>query len=139
MKLEDNVKLYGALSVVEMPKIYRTADIFLHMPIQWVRFERGGSYIHTETMGRGLCEALGSGLPIVTTNVGGVPEMVEDGSSGFVVPEKDYISASEKLNLLVSDSNLLKKIGENARARAKNLFDWPILFNQYKNLFNENG
>jgi len=135
MNLEKDITFLGARPVYMMPEIYRMGDIFLHMPIYWERNERGGMYIHTETMGRGLCEALGTGLPVVASNVGGVPEMIEDKVSGFIVPEKDYILSSEKLNLLINNEKLRKNMGREARERATKNFDWKILFEKYKKIF----
>ncbi len=134
-KLEDVVSLEGARSIEDMPAIFRKADLFLHMPIHLEKRERGSSYIHTETMGRCLCEAQASGLPVVATRVGGVPEIVEDGVTGFLVPEMDYISAAENLSRLVTDYELKQKMARNARVRVEELFDWSIVFKQYKELF----
>lgn len=133
--LENVVSLAGARSIEDMPSIFRKAYLFLHMPVHLEKQERGSSYIHTETMGRCLCEAQASGLPVVATRVGGVPEIVEDNVTGFLVPEKDYITAADCLSRLVKDHELRQKMARNARNRVEELFDWSIVFKQYKELF----
>ncbi len=133
--LIEQVELLGAKRVEDIPNYFRKANIFLHMPINLKKHERGSSYIHTETMGRCLCEASASGLPIVTTEVGGVPEIVIDGKTGYLVQEKDYISASERLQKLIINCDLRRTIGANGRKRAEEMFDWKIVFKQYKEIF----
>jgi len=131
----ENIFFIGAKSIEEMPKHLAEADIFLHMPIHEQRQERGSSYIHTETMGRGLCEAAAAGLPVVTTAVGGIPEIVEEGMSGFIVPERNVNLAAEKLYTLISSSELRQTIGVQARLKAVKNFDWNNIFSAYKKLF----
>jgi len=106
-----------------MPAHFRTADIFLHMPIHLEKHERGSSYIHTETMGRCLCEASASGLPIVASRVGGVPEIVQDAETGFLVPERDYITAANRLVELIHNSTTRLAMGAKGRTRVINRFN----------------
>lgn len=134
-KLEDVVSLEGAKSIEDMPSMFRKADLFLHMPVYLEKHERESSYIHTETMGRCLCEAQASGLPVVATRVGGISEIVEDTVTGFLVSEKNYISAAESLLKLSKDHEMRNKMARNARKRVEELFDWSIVFKQYKELF----
>ena len=131
----DNVRLLGARRIEDMPAYFRAADIFLHMPIHLEKHERGSSYIHTETMGRCLCEASASGLPIVASRVGGIPEIVQDGETGFLVPEKDYKTAANRIVELVYNPVTRRTMGAKGRTRAETLFDWSIIFKTYQGLF----
>ena len=105
------------------------------MPIHLEKHERGSSYIHTETMGRCLCEASASGLPIVASRVGGVPEIVQDGETGFLVPERDYVTAADRLVELIRNSTMRCAMGTKGRTRAETFFDWSIIFQIYQGLF----
>lgn len=139
LNLVNIVKIEEAVAFNKVHEFYNKSDIFLHMPIELEKKERGSSYIHTETMGRSICEALSSGLPVITTNVGGVPEMIKDEHNAFLVNSKDYISASEKLYQLVTNNPLRNEMSNNARNAAESKFDWKILFRKYEEVFeNEN-
>lgn len=133
--LDNRLSVLGARRIEDMPGYYSKADIFLHLPIYLERHERGSSYIHTETMGRCLCEASSSGLPIVSARVGGVPEIVDDNDTGYLVPEKDYISASKKLLELILNPDKRIEMGNRGRKKAERYFDWKIVFGQYRKLF----
>lgn len=131
----NNVRLLGAQRIEDMPIYFRSADIFLHMPIYLEKHERGSSYIHTETMGRCLCEASASGLPIIASRVGGIPEIVQDDETGFLVSEKDYVTAANRLVNLIHNPTTRRTMGTKGRTRAETLFDWNIVFKIYQELF----
>lgn len=139
LDLLDIVEFKDAVDLETVHKYYNKSDIFLHMPIELEKTERGSSYIHTETMGRSICEALSSGLPIVTTKVGGISEMVDDNNNAFLVNSTNYIEASKKLYNLVTDNRLRYKMSINAQKVAQNNYDWKVIFNEYEKIFtNEN-
>lgn len=137
LQLEDCVKILGPIEINEIQKNYQEADIFLHLPIYEIRSERGDEYTHTETMGRTICEAMASGLPIVTSRVGGVPEMVGR-EYEYLVDEKDFTSATNFLSILVKDGKKEELVGHLLRQRAENLFSWDRLFDKYCELFKKN-
>lgn len=64
-----------------------------------------------------LMEAMASRLPVIASAVAGVPELVEDGVSGFVVPAGDLAALSERLARLLGDPALCRRMGEAGRAR----------------------
>lgn len=73
----------------------------------------------SEGFGRANLEAMAAGLPIVSTNVGGIPEVVVDGESGLLVPPRDPPALAEAIIKLAQDKNLCKKMGEAGRRRAE--------------------
>ncbi|MDJ0569300.1 MAG: glycosyltransferase [Pleurocapsa sp. MO_192.B19] len=70
-----------------------------------------------------ILEASACGVPVVSTYHSGIPEAVIDGETGFLVSEKDDQSLAEKLNLLLSDRALGKKMGQQARELINEKFD----------------
>ncbi len=69
-----------------------------------------------EGLPRVLIEARLSGLPIVTTEIEGADEMVEEGKNGFIVPKKDYLALGEKVLYLLQNPAAAKKMGEAGRS-----------------------
>lgn len=70
-----------------------------------------------------LLEALASGLPAVSTPVGGVPEILGDGEAGVLVAEGDAAATARALEELLSDHDLRRRLALKGRARAESLFD----------------
>ncbi len=77
----------------------------------------------TEGLGMVFLEAGLCKLPVVATDSGGIPEVVLDSKTGYLVPERDSDKLAEKLLLLLKDENIRKKMGENAKATIKERFD----------------
>ncbi len=70
-------------------------------------------------------EAMASGLPLVGTNIGGIPEIIEDGSSGLLVEARNPGQLAEAYLRLLRDESLRAKLGEGARKRVEAEFAWP--------------
>ena len=62
--------------------------------------------------------------PVVATNVGGVPEMMIDGKTGFLVEQGNYNQIIDKLSLLFGDKELAKKMGNEGRKFVEETFNW---------------
>jgi glycosyltransferase involved in cell wall biosynthesis len=69
-----------------------------------------------------ILEAMASKVPVVASAVGGIPEMIQQGGNGFLVPAKDSHSLAEKLLLLINNKGLRKRMGEAARKDVEELF-----------------
>jgi glycosyltransferase involved in cell wall biosynthesis len=72
-------------------------------------------------------EAMFFGLPCVTTDIWAMPEMVEDGTTGFTVPVGDSRTLAERLIRLLGDPELARQMGEAGRVRAEQRFTWPAV------------
>ncbi len=70
-----------------------------------------------------LAEAMAFGKPVVSTRVSGIPELVEDGVSGLLVPEKDPEALASALRRVLTDPELAGRLGAAARPRVRSLFD----------------
>lgn len=73
-----------------------------------------------------LMEAQAMGLPIIATDAGGNPEIVEHGETGIIVPQKSSKAFAEKINYLIKNEKIAKKFSKNARERACKKFTWDI-------------
>jgi glycosyltransferase involved in cell wall biosynthesis len=79
-----------------------------------------------EEMGSVLTEAMASGLPVVASDVGGIPEVVRDGVTGLLVPPGDVDALAAALDRLAADPGLRTRLSAGARARAAG-YAWPRL------------
>lgn len=73
------------------------------------------TYYNNETFGLVLLEAMQNSLPVVTTDEGGIPDVVVDGEYGFICKRKDPVSLSESLQKLLEDKDLRVRMGEKGR------------------------
>lgn len=84
---------------------------------------------YREGFGKVLQEAMGMSLPIITTNVPGPSEVVEDGVSGVLAEVCNVDDLYDKMLLLLNDADLRCKLAQNGRKRAETFFDRPIMLN----------
>jgi glycosyltransferase involved in cell wall biosynthesis len=102
------VHMAGFLHGEELAQAYASSDIFI-MPSR------------TETLGLVILEAMSSGLPVVAARAGGIPEMIQDGVSGFLFNEE--AEAITAVKQLLSSGALRETIGRTARAQAEH-YGW---------------
>jgi glycosyltransferase involved in cell wall biosynthesis len=76
-----------------------------------------------EGLGRSMLEAMAAGRPIVATTVGGIPEAIEDGKSGLLVPPDDSRALAQAIALLLDNPEKAQELGRASRKRAELLFD----------------
>jgi len=84
-----------------------------------------------------LIEALAAGRPVVGTAVGGVPFVVEDGKSGYLVPAADAGAMADRLRMLLADAGLRARMGEHGRQRVRDRFGSERLVNDVRALYGE--
>jgi L-malate glycosyltransferase len=72
-----------------------------------------------EGFGLAALEAMGSGLPVVGSDTGGIPELIEEGESGFLVPVGDPSNLADRLNRLLTDERLRQTMAKGAQRRAR--------------------
>jgi glycosyltransferase involved in cell wall biosynthesis len=77
---------------------------------------------HVEPLGNATLEAMAAGVPVVGSRVGGIPEMVVDGSTGLLIPPRDAKALADGLARLVADEGLRREFGRQARHRAESSF-----------------
>jgi glycosyltransferase involved in cell wall biosynthesis len=102
--LTDNVFLTGYRD--DVPRILAASDVLV-LP----SFREGTPRVITE--------AMASGLPVVATDIAGIPEQVADGESGYLIPTGDAEALAERLETLLSDLGLRERMGECGQKRAE--------------------
>lgn len=101
----ENITQKDFVPYRELLNHYRRADIFVLVPPK------------AEGYGLVVEEAMSFGLPVVVSNIYALPEMVEEGRTGLVVKPGDSDDLAEKLEILIKNAGLRRKMGENAQKR----------------------
>ncbi len=122
--LQDRVTFLGFRPHSEIPAILKTMDILLSPNVTSHNGDKEG--IPTT-----IKEAMATGLPVVSTYHSGIPELVLDGKTGFLVPERDIDALAEKLENLITDQQLREEFGKNGAEVIKGHSD---LFKQARKL-----
>jgi len=122
--LKDVVKFQGRTGYSEVSLDYRKYDLFVNTSIS------DGTPVT-------LLEAMSSGLTVISTNVGGIPEWVNDGVNGVLIPPKRPDILAEKILELASDSDLRGKISTNARTTVVERADWWKLMKKVEEDYRE--
>ena len=100
---------------------YQAADVYVHAA-------------HAETFPLALIEAMACGKPCVATSVGGIPEIIEDGKGGFLVPHGDAEMMADRVEELIADPAKLSRFEQGALDRARG-FDLNRQVDQYLDWF----
>ena len=90
---------------------------------------------HAEGLPNAVMEYMAAGLPTVATSVGGIPEIVEDNTSGVLVPPNDANALSTALLRLLNDENLRRRLGRGARESMLSKCDFGSLLSKLKSIY----
>ena len=82
-------------------------------------------------------EFLAAGVPLVTSNTGGQPEIISEGIDGLLVPPNDPKALAEAIQRLVDDPDLRKKMGEAAREKFLNRFTYDKFYQRVMSVYDE--
>ena len=109
LKLEKNVSFIGQIPNKEIERYYKISNILIVPSICEEVFPLVG------------IEAMSAGRPVIGTRVGGIPEWLDDGKTGFLVDPGNSAQIAEKVIQLFSNRKLMDKMGENGRKKAEQL------------------
>ncbi len=82
-----------------------------------------------------LLEAMACGLPVIATSVGGIPEVVENGKNGLLVPPGDSNALAAEIDRALNDLELARQLGRNARKMVEQSFSRDKMVGEYTNLY----
>jgi L-malate glycosyltransferase len=91
----------------------------------------------SESLSNVILESMAAGVAVVAANVGGNPELIEDGETGFLFPNGDEGKFAAALEKLVKQPDLRKQLGRNARERARLRYSIRTVRQQYQDLYDE--
>jgi glycosyltransferase involved in cell wall biosynthesis len=119
-----DVTFLGWVPNTELPPYYRAAAVSVIPSLE-------------EGFGIPAAEAMGCEVPVVASDAGGLPEVVENGVTGLVVPRGDSTALAQAIRSLLANPQLRRQMGQAGRARALRLFDWDRSAEQFEELYRE--
>ncbi|HMV49671.1 MAG TPA: glycosyltransferase, partial [Blastocatellia bacterium] len=126
--LQQVVSLHSAVTQEELRRIYEQATVFA-LPCQVMDDgDRDG-------IPNVLVEAMAMQLPVVSTRISGIPELIEDRANGLLIPQKDAQALAAALKTLLDDAALRERLGRAAREKVCRDFDAKRNILALKSLF----
>jgi glycosyltransferase involved in cell wall biosynthesis len=126
--LREAVALAGPRSPQELVAIFQSADVFALTPFVAANGDRDG-------VPNVLVEAMACGIPVVSTQVGGIPELVRHGENGLLAAPQDVAAAAAHLARLLDDPGLRRRLGAAARSTVEADFDTRVAAHRLATLF----
>jgi len=123
--IAKKVEFTGRLSESEVKRLMGRAKCFVLPSL-------------AESFGMAILEAMASGTPVVGTNVGGIPEVVRDGSNGLLVPPADSNQLEKAIERIVSDADLQETFARNGIETCK-AFSWDAAAHKTLRVYQEVG
>jgi glycosyltransferase involved in cell wall biosynthesis len=117
-----DVHFLGPVSDSALPALYRQASVLVLPSVH--RTVYGRPVRVSELLGLVVLEAMASGTPVVCSRLGGLPEVVRHGITGFLVEPGNTEELHERLSQLLHDPDLAARLGRNARKLALEHFTW---------------
>ncbi len=118
----EDVRFLGKQEPVE--EILSIADVFL-MPSE------------TETFGLAGLEAMSCSVPVIASDVGGLPELIVEGETGFLCPLNDIEAFTERTRQILTDDELQQSMARKSRERAENQFDISKIVPLYEKYYEQ--
>jgi glycosyltransferase involved in cell wall biosynthesis len=126
LNLENKVFYLGKKLGIEKEYAYQNADIFAFP-----------TYYHNETFGLVNLEAMQNSLPVITTNEGGISDVVDNGITGFIIPKYDAFILAEKLEILILNKDLRLSMGLAGRKKYEKEFTISHFEKKLTSIFNQ--
>lgn len=124
LKIEEFVKILGQVSEEEKIFHFHSSDIFV-LPT------------YSEGLPISLLEAMAAGLPIISTPVGGIPEVIDEGKNGFLIQPGDYKALAEKIVILAKDKKARQEMGKNNLHKIMDQYDQSIIIRKLSNVYSQ--
>ncbi|HIF64044.1 MAG TPA: colanic acid biosynthesis glycosyltransferase WcaL [Deltaproteobacteria bacterium] len=115
--ISARVTFHGYIDHNRLSGLYRAADIFALPSIVL------GRYGKQDVIPNVLAEAMATGLPVIGSNISGVPELIDDGVDGILVEQRDSEGLADAIARLHGDADLALRIGSAARMKVEDIWD----------------
>jgi glycosyltransferase involved in cell wall biosynthesis len=120
----ENLVFVGSLPNTLLPQFYATADLFIGPSVS----ATGGDQ---EGFGLVFVEAMGCGCPVIVTDLPAISDIVSNGVTGLVAPQKDSAALAQAILMLLADPNMREKLGKEGKDYVFPRFDWELIAKKY--------
>jgi len=124
LDIEDHVSFLGYVPDEKLPNLYATSDIFV-LPAIYENFPFA------------ILEAQSTGLPVISTEVGGIAEFLVDNENGFLIKPGDPTQLTQRVLTLLQDPKLAKEMGMYGRKLIEEKFSWRLITSQVIDLYHK--
>lgn len=128
LKLEKTVKFNGFVPDNELPIFYNSLDLFVLCTRQTLNSNQ------VEGFGLVFLEAQACGVPVIGTNIGGIPSAVKNNNGGWLIEQDNEKQLADQIKMLMDNSEILKEHGYKARSRVEQFCTWDIYCKQLFNI-----
>lgn len=123
LRLEERIFFLGAKTPQELKRIYATSDVLVVPSI----VQADGTEDAFPVV---VLEGMASALPVIGSNIGGIPEAIDDGETGFLVPQDDPVAIARACIYLNDNPDVIKKMGLRGRKKAKENYGLDVLMDR---------
>jgi glycosyltransferase involved in cell wall biosynthesis len=118
----EDVTFAGDVPEAQLPDLYRGAEVFVLPSVHGTVY--GKIVAISELLGLSVLEAMASGTPVIASRIGGLPEVVRDGETGYLVTPGDVDELRDRIAELVADPSRARRMGEAGRQLVIERFTW---------------
>jgi len=126
LNIKSNVIFVGRVEHHKVPQELNSFDVYAAL-----------SRLDSESFGVAVVEASACELPVIVSNVGGLPEVVEHGKTGYIINKNSPEDFAKALFKLVSESDLCRELGVNGRNRVVEYYSWDESVRKMLNLYSD--
>ena len=128
--IAEAVRFAGFQSQEDLARLYASAHLFMHP-------SRLTSKQDQEGVPNSMLEAMATGLPVVATLHGGIPEAVEDGRDGLLTPENDSAALAASLEIVSDSPELFRQFGSNAARSVRAKYEQSAAIRSLEGFYRE--
>jgi len=125
LKIQEDVVFTGYISPDKVQDYHNMLDINVSPSTE-----------DSESFGVAILEASACGKPVIVSNVGGLPEVVDNEKTGFIVENKNANAIAEAIEKLLTDPSLREELGKNGRLKVLNEYNWNDSVNKMNAIYN---
>ena len=124
LNIENSVSFVGYFPDEKLPDLYAASDIFV-LPALYENFPFA------------ILEAQSTGLPVISTKVGGIPELITDNKNGLLVDPVNSEQLTEKIMTLLQNPEFAEELGKRGRRLVEEKFSWRLMTNEVVDLYSK--
>jgi len=122
LKLDNRVRLMGTIPHEQIAGFLNLADVFVLPSL-------------SEGLGIAIIEAMACGIPVIGTNVDGIPDIIKDNDNGVLVPPGDAEALAGAIDKLLQDEELRGKLAVRGLEEVEQRFQWENIYQQVRQVY----